>query len=149
MNCSADPGNWDPENREALHLATFAAPTPGNDHFAQRVRQTMTSTYRLANPDDLVPHVWELDEAAQIPGLYGGKLAGLSTVVVSLKPWLEQYSYQHECNAEKWRLETLADGSLFKQIGFNHLDAYLQELRIRDERLNTLAVFKAIESGPL
>jgi hypothetical protein len=63
-------GNWDPENRATLHLATFAGPTPGNGNFAERLRNAMASTYRLANPYDIAPHVWAADEAAQIPRLY-------------------------------------------------------------------------------
>jgi hypothetical protein len=142
----ANADNWDPDNRAALHLATFAAPTPGNGNFAMRINQGVASTYRLANPYDIVPHVWNPYEVAEIPHLYGSKLVVLKPAVDLLIPWLQRHCYQHECPAEAWPPELLTERPLLTQIGINHLDIYLQKLGIYDAEVNTLALFKAIGS---
>jgi hypothetical protein len=140
----ANAGNWNPQNRATLHLATFADPTPGNANFAKRVQNAMATTYRLANPYDIVPHVWAADEAARIPALYGTKLLALEPLALLLVPRLRRYGYEHECSAESWPRTSLAERPLLTQIAVNHLDAYLHKLGIYDGQLNTLAVFAPI-----
>jgi Lipase (class 3) len=140
----ANTGNWDPRNRATLHLATFADPTPGNGNFAERVQHAMASTYRLANPYDIAPHVWAAGEAARIPTLYGIKLLALEPLASLLVLRLRRYGYEHESSAESWPRPSLVERPLLTQIAVNHLDAYLQKLGIYDGQLNTLAVFAPI-----
>jgi hypothetical protein len=73
----AGPDAWDPDSRARLQVDTFAAPTPGNGGFANQFQQKINGAYRLANPQDIVPHVWDSVEIRQIPDLYENQLHDL------------------------------------------------------------------------
>lgn len=133
-----------------MHLSTFAGPTPGNSKFGDRVQPKISNPDRVANPYDIVPHVWNSVEIRQIPHLYGGKLALLAPAIEELAHWLDAHDYQHECPPQQWPAGPLTPGSLLSQIAFNHLDAYLQKAGILSDELNFLSLFKPITTphGP-
>jgi hypothetical protein len=101
---------WDPNGLATLRLATFAAPTAGDRGFAQRIQAAMTSTYRLANPNDIVPYVWNAAELKKIPELYGGKLLAVRPIVEILSVWTAARNYEHESSAQTWSTPQLAPG---------------------------------------
>ncbi len=123
---------WDTSHHATIHCYTFAAPTPGNEAFASHFRNCVTGDrYRLFNPNDLVPHVWKVEEARAIPALYSGQLGFLDGVVAAVLPILEAAKYQHEiANPTSWTPLGAHSGDLVEQIKFNHLDAYLTQLGI-------------------
>jgi hypothetical protein len=138
----AGPDGWDPGGGARLHVHTFAAPTPGNRAFANHFQQKLNAGYRLANPYDIVPHVWEPSEINQIPDLYGSQLHELKVPAHTLAKLLQPLDYQHECVAEPWPAGPLTARPLPLQITFNHLDAYLTRLCIFDAKtLSFLALF--------
>jgi len=133
-----DPAEqWDINHHATIHSFTFAAPTPGNEAFASHFRSRVTGDrYRLFNLNDLVPHVWEVKEAQEIPGLYSGQLGFLDGVVAAVLPILEAAKYQHEITPPTpWTPLPPHDGDLIEQIKFNHLDAYLTQLGILSDEL--------------
>jgi hypothetical protein len=136
---------WDPDRHATIHSYTFAAPTPGNEAFAQHFQSRINDRYRLFSPNDLVPHVWKVEEAQQIPGLYSGGLHFLDDVVTAALPVLQGLKYQHEISAPApWHPLPPHDGDLVEQIKFNHLDAYLTQLGILSGDLCFEELFKPI-----
>lgn len=63
--------NWDPSSTSAIAVQPSAGPTPGNkvwrDYYDSRLS---TTTQRLWNLIDIVPHGWQLSMLEQIPSLY-------------------------------------------------------------------------------
>jgi hypothetical protein len=127
-----DPAEqWDTSHRATIHSFTFAAPTPGNQAFADHFQSRIRDRYRLFNPNDLVPHVWKVEEARAIPALYSGQLGFLDGVVAAVLPILEAAKYQHEItDPTPWTPLPAHQADLIEQIKFNHLDAYLTQLGI-------------------
>jgi hypothetical protein len=140
---------WDPGNKATLHLYTFAGPTPGNAQFATRFQQKITDAQRFANPNDLVPHVWEPAEVKAIPDLYGDKLWFLRPAADTLALFLKEPAYTHEVPPAPWNNLTEAPLNTMQRIAFEHLDAYLQEFGIYDANtLSLLALFAPIPTSP-
>lgn len=137
----AQAEQWDPDRHVTLHCYNFAAPTPGNEAFASHFRSRISDRYRLFNPDDLVPHVWNVDEAAKIPGLYSNGLGFLDGLVQAAIPILTPLNYQHETSQAQWTQLPPHDGNLVEQIKFNHLDAYLKQLGILGGGLDFESLF--------
>jgi hypothetical protein len=134
---------WDPNRHARIGLFTFAAPTPGNSAFAGHFGKQISSDYRLYNPLDIAPHVWNATEAGEIPNLYNGELKILRGLVDALTPVLERLDYQHEGPAQPWPAPQPENEPLPAQIAFQHLDAYLRKLNLLGE-MNFLSLFKPI-----
>jgi hypothetical protein len=136
---------WDPDRHATIHSYTFAAPTPGNGAFARHFQSLVSAAcrYRLFNPNDLIPHVWKVEEAQQIPTLYSGDLGFLEPLVQTALPILQPLDYQHETDDAQWTAVP-HEGNPFDQIKFNHLDAYLTQLGILGGGLQFNELFKPI-----
>lgn len=142
---TAAPGaeQWDPNRDARISLYTFAAPTPGNSAFAAHFGKHVTNDYRLYNPLDIVPHVWNATEAGEIPDLYNSDLKILRGLVDALAPVLQRLDYQHEGPAQPWPAPQPENEPLPAQIAFQHLDAYLRRLNLLGE-MNFVNLFKPI-----
>jgi Lipase (class 3) len=139
---------WDPANKATLHLYTFAGPTPGNAQFATRFQQKITDAQRFANPNDVVPHVWEPGEVKEIPDLYGDGLWFLRPAADALALFLREPAYTHEAPPAPWKNLTETPLNTMQRIAFEHLDAYLQEFGIYDANtLSLLALFAPIPTS--
>jgi hypothetical protein len=134
---------WDPNRDARISLYTFAAPTPGNSAFADHFGKQISNDYRLYNPLDIVPHVWNATEAAEIPDLYNGELKILRGLVDALTPVLQRLDYQHEGPAQLWPAPQPENEPLPAQITFQHLDAYLSRLNLLGE-MNFVSLFQPI-----
>jgi hypothetical protein len=136
---------WDPGCKANLHLYSFSAPTPGNTGFAARFTQKITEYYRLANPYDIVTHVWDPNEVRNIPGLYGDQLTALRIPADALAFALEVLAYQHEVPSEPWTGAAVSQSNFLKRAVVEHLDSYLRKFGLYDcSALSTLALFAPI-----
>jgi len=140
---AAGAEQWDPNRDARISLHTFAAPTPGNSAFAGHFGERVTTDYRLCNPLDIVPHVWNAREAGEIPNLYNGELKILRGLVDALTPVLQRLDYQHEGPAQPWPAPQPENEALPAQIAFQHLDAYLRKFNLLGE-MNFVSLFKPI-----
>lgn len=135
---------WDPNDKATLHAYSFAAPTIGNAEFATYCESKLSSFTRVANPLDIVPHVWNVDDVSNIPQLYGGALAPLEGLITSLLPELKKLNFQHIGREMLWELDPLENRALLEEISFQHLDAYLRKLDLINE-MTTKELFQPIE----
>jgi hypothetical protein len=139
----ADAEQWDPNRDACISLHTFAAPTPGNSAFAAHFGKQLVNDYRLANPLDIVPHVWNVTETGDIPDLYNGQLKTLRGLIDGLTPVLLRLGYEHETPAQPWPVPLPENIALPAQIAFQHLDAYLREFNLLGE-MSFASLFKPL-----
>jgi lipase (class 3) len=85
---------WDPGSKANPRVYSFSAPMFGNAGFAARFKRKITDYYRLDNPYDLVPHVWDPNEVREIPGLYNDQLTALRIPADALALALQVPAYQ-------------------------------------------------------
>lgn len=140
---AASAEQWDPNHHACISLHTFAAPTPGNSEFATHLGKQTAYAYRLGNPLDIVPHVWNAKEAGNIPALYSGELKIFRGLIEALMPVLERLDYQHEAAAQPWSASPPENLALPAQIAFQHLDAYLRKFDLLGE-INFASLFEPI-----
>jgi hypothetical protein len=125
-----DRDTWDPAGNAKLNLYSFAAPTPGNSGFRDYFSGKIGNHYRLENPLDVVPHVWNTAEMNQIPEFYGGGLNFLRTLIDVVTPVLKALDFQHEVASETWDDAKPEDLPVIAQVVFQHLDAYLRRFNL-------------------
>jgi len=140
---AAGAEQWDPNRDARISLHTFAAPTPGNSAFAAHFGRQIADDYRLANPLDIVPHVWNATEAGEIPALYNGELKILGGLIDGLTPALQRLDYQHETPAQLWPAAPPEHLGLPAQIAFQHLDAYLRKFNLLGD-MSFTSLFKPL-----
>jgi Lipase (class 3) len=62
---------WDKQKRAEVFAYCFAAPTAGNEVWANYFHQRLgNNAHRIWNSLDVVPHAWQLSDMRQIPDLY-------------------------------------------------------------------------------
>ena len=136
---------WDPSAKAKLYLYTFAAPTPGNAGFANRLKQKIAASYRLANPYDIVPHAWNPKEIREIPNLYGDQLSALRIPADVLALALEATAYRHEVLSAQWTGGAVPQSDFLQRAAVEHLDFYLKQFGIYNANsLSTLALYGPI-----
>ncbi len=134
---------WDGRRGARVSCYAFAAPTPGNAAFADRIDRVLASDHHhLRNRHDIVTHAWQVDELERIPDLYAPR----RTVLEPLIPVIASRVRGLEYRQARAGVTTFA-GALDAERGFEmefihqHMDAYLDELGLLDERLNALTFF--------
>ncbi len=136
---------WDPSSRANLHLYSFSAPTPGNAGFAARFKQRIADAYRLENPYDIVPHVWDPSEVREVPDLYGDQLTALRIPADLLAAALRVTGYQHEVPAAPWTGAAVPQSNFLQRAAIEHLDSYLKKFGLYDaSTLSIVALFAPI-----
>ena len=141
---SPDAGEqWDGGRGARVSCYAFAAPTPGNAAFADRIDRVLASDHHhLRNRHDIVTHAWQADELARIPDLYAPR----RTVLEPLIPVIASRVRAARLPAGP-RGGDHVRGRARRGAGFEvefihqHLEAYLAELDVLDERLNVLTLF--------
>ncbi|BCD97344.1 lipase family protein [Marinagarivorans cellulosilyticus] len=85
-----NPVSWDPKGNSQIAVVPSAGPAAGNQAWANYYDQCLASTTtRLWNSIDIVPHAWEVDLLRQIPSLYIPAIApsslieGLSDIAIA------------------------------------------------------------------
>ena len=76
-----NPVSWDPKGNSQIAVVPSAGPAAGNQAWANYYDQCLASTTtRLWNSIDIVPHAWEVDLLRQIPSLYIPTIAPSSLI---------------------------------------------------------------------
>lgn len=141
---SPDPAErWDGGRGARVSSYAFAAPTPGNAAFADRIDRVLAGDHHhLRNRNDIVTHAWQVDELERIPDLYAPRRLVLEPLIPLITSRVRDLDYRQA----RAGVTTFA-GALDARRGFEmefihqHLDAYLAELGLLDERLNGLTLF--------
>ncbi len=141
---SPDAGEqWDGGRGARVSCYAFAAPTPGNAAFADRIDRVLAGDHHhLRNRHDIVTHAWQADELARIPDLYAPRRTVLAPLIPVIASRVQRLDYRQA----RAGVTTFA-GALDAERGFEmefihqHLEAYLDELDVLDERLNVLTLF--------
>jgi hypothetical protein len=142
LHSRLDDECWDPTRRAVVRCHAFAGPTPGNEAFAARIDGVLGEDHHhLRNMNDVVTHAWQTDELRQIPALYGGRTAPFGALIGRLAAGIAPLNYRQ---ARKGVVEfsgALAAARPFPgEFIHQHLDAYLEELRLAPA-LNALKFF--------
>jgi len=138
---SAEP--WDAGRGARVSCHTFAAPTPGNAAFADRVDRVLAGDHHhLRNSNDIVTQVWQVDELERIPDLYTPRRTVLEPLIRVIASRVRGLDYRQARAGVTTFAGTLDAGRRFEgEFIYQHLDAYLAELDLLDEDLNALTLF--------
>lgn len=142
LHSGLDDECWDPTRRAVVRCHAFAGPTPGNDAFAARIDGVLGDDHHhLRNKNDVVTHAWQTNELQQIPGLYGARTAPFGALVGGLAAAVGPLNYRQAQKGVVAFSGTLAAARSFPgEFIHQHLDAYLEELRLAPA-LNALKFF--------
>jgi Lipase (class 3) len=93
---STDAGEcWDTSRQAQVLCHAFAAPTPGNAEFANRIDAVLgAGHHHLRNTNDIVTHAFQIDELTQIPELYGARTVAFSGLVAGIVARVRASSYR-------------------------------------------------------
>ena len=133
---------WDGQRGARVSCYAFAAPTPGNAAFADRIDRVLASDHHhLRNRHDIVTHAWQVDELALIPGLYAPRHTVLEPLIPVIASRVRELDYrQARAGVTTFAGALDAKRSFEMEFIHQHLDAYLEELDLLDERLNVLTL---------
>jgi hypothetical protein len=134
---------WDGQRGARVSCYAFAAPTPGNAAFADRIDRVLASDHHhLRNRHDIVTHAWQADELTLIPDLYAPRHTVLEPLIPVIASRVRALDYRHaRAGVTTFAGALDAKRSFEMEFIHQHLDAYLEELDLLDERLNVLTLF--------
>jgi hypothetical protein len=139
---------WDVNRVATVHAYSFAGPTAGNGKFALHSDEVIGSRCRrIANRQDIAPHVWAVSDIKRIPEIYGstgienGLLAKISDVLIKR---VENLDYQQtEKHVESFTSALKPAVSFAEQAVYQHLDAYFAKMDLSKE-MNIFTFFTPI-----
>lgn len=141
---SPDVGEqWDGRRGARVSCYAFAAPTPGNAAFADRIDRVLAGDHHhLRNRHDIVTHAWQVDELTRIPDLYAPRRTVLEPLIPVIASRVQVLEYR-QARAGVTTFAGALDAERAFEVEFihQHLEAYLAELDLLDERLNVLTLF--------
>lgn len=134
---------WDGRRGARVSCYAFAAPTPGNAAFADRIDRVLASDHHhLRNRHDIVTHAWQVDELERIPDLYAPRRTVLEPLIPVIASRVRELEYrQARAGVTTFAGALDAERSFEMEFIHQHMDAYLDELGLLDERLNALTFF--------
>jgi hypothetical protein len=141
---SADPAeHWAGSRGAAVSCYAFAAPTPGNAAFANRIDRVLGSSHHhLRNTNDVVTHAWQVDELTRIPDLYAPRRTVLEPLIPVIASRVRGLDYRHARVGVTTFAGTLDPARPFvAEFVHQHLDAYLDELGLPREGVTATALF--------
>ncbi len=144
MLASADTAeHWAGRRGARVSCYAFAAPTPGNAAFAKRIDRVLAeSHHHLRNRHDVVTHAWQVDELEAIPDLYAPRRTVLEPLIPIIAARVKALDYRQARAGVTTFSGALDPGRPFvAEFVHQHLDAYLDELDLRDEGLDALTFF--------
>ena len=140
---------WKQQKGYKTTVSTYpiAGPTPGDSQFASYAAQKFGDHYHsVINNYDIVPHSWQKDKFARIPGLYsssppfnpGGQQGFRLSISYKsaydvLKVVINKKSYQRMAPDKEYAFNGKAnvypnqDGSFLKEAGYQHVKAYFSD----------------------
>jgi hypothetical protein len=134
---------WDGGRGARVSAYAFAAPTPGNAAFADRIDRVLADDHHhLRNRNDIVTHAWQVDELERIPDLYAPRRLALEPLIPLIASKVSDLDYRQARAGVTTFTGTLDAGrGVAMEFIHQHLDAYLDELDLLDDRLNGLTLF--------
>jgi uncharacterized protein YbdZ (MbtH family) len=135
--------HWGNRGGARVSCYAFAAPTPGNAAFADRIDHVLASDHHhLRNTNDIVTHAWQVDELERIADLYAPRRTVLEPLIPVIAARVRGLEYRQARAGVTTFAGTLDAGRGFEmEFIHQHLDAYLDELDLLDEHLNGLTLF--------
>ena len=147
---------WDPDDRATIHCYSYAGPTAGNAAFAERSNERIgANCHRIMNKLDIVPHAWAVGDLGLIAKLYKADvvaplpaMSDLSETIVSLTRSLDYTQVGNIVRELDGKLDP--DQPLFfHQMVHQHMDAYLEELKLTaDAKITTATFFDPLATLP-
>lgn len=134
---------WDDGRGACVASYAFAAPTPGNAGFADRIDRVLAGRHHhLRNTNDVVTHAWQVDELERIPTLYAPRRTVLEPLIPVIASRVRALDYR-QARAGVTAFAGILDAKrpFAVELVHQHLDAYLAELDLLDERLNARTLF--------
>lgn len=134
---------WDGRRGARVSCYAFGAPTPGNTAFADRIDRVLASDHHhLRNRHDIVTQVWQVDELERIPDLYAPRRTVLEPLIPVIASRVRRLEYrQARAGVTTFAGALDAERAFEREFIHQHLDAYLDELDLLDDRLNALTLF--------
>lgn len=141
---SPDPAErWDGGHGAQVVCWAFAAPTPGNAAFAERIDRVLGDDHHhLRNTNDVVTHAWQVDELEEIPQLYAPRRTVLEPLIPVITAAVKPIDYR-QARAGVIRFAGTLRGKRSFEAEFvhQHLEAYLEELELLGDQMNALTFF--------
>jgi len=139
---------WDINRVATVHAYSFAGPTAGNGKFALHSDDVIGSRcWRIANRQDIAPHVWAVNDINQIPDIYGStgiEHALLAKTSAALIKNVGTLDYQQTGkNVEPFTSALKPTVSFAEQAVYQHLDAYFEKMDLSKE-MNIFTFFTPI-----
>ena len=92
---SSSPGTAREGRGARVACHAFAAPTPGNGGFADRIDAVLgTDHHHLRNMNDVVTHAWQVDELELIPELYAPRRTVLEPLIPVITSKVKPIDYR-------------------------------------------------------
>jgi hypothetical protein len=134
---------WAGRHGARIACQAFAAPTPGNAAFAERIDRVLGDAHHhLRNRHDVVTLAWQADELARIPDLYAPRRAVLAPLIPLIISRVAGLHYRHARAGMTTFAGALDPARPFvAEFIHQHLDAYLAEFGLLGEDLNALTFF--------
>lgn len=134
---------WDGRRGARVSCYAFAAPTPGNAGFANRIDRILGGSYHhLRNTHDVVTHAWQVDELTLIPDLYAPRRTVLERLIPVIASRVRPLDYRQARTGVTAFAGTLDAARPFEmEFVHQHLEAYLEQLDLLDEGLDALTFF--------
>lgn len=135
--------HWDGRRGACVSCYAFAAPTPGNAAFANRIDRVLgRHHHHLRNTNDVVTHAWQADELAQIPELYAPRHTVLERLIPMIVSRVKGLDYRQARAGVTTFAGALDPARSFPaEFIHQHLDAYLDKLDLRADGLTALTFF--------
>jgi len=141
---SPDPAEcWDARRRAEVLSYAFAGPTPGNAALANRIDQVLgRHHHHLRNMNDIVTQAWQEDDLQHISNLYGSRSAPFGPLLRDIIADVQKLDYRHAPGD----IVTFTGGldlhrSLGMEIVYQHMDAYLAELKLLEQGITAATFF--------
>lgn len=134
---------WAGRHGARIACHAFAAPTPGNAAFADRIDRVLGDAHHhLRNCHDVVTLAWQADELARIPDLYAPRRTVLAPLIPLIVSRVAGLHYRHARAGMTTFAGALDPARPFvAEFIHQHLDAYLAELGLLGEDLNARTLF--------
>lgn len=134
---------WDGGRGARVACHAFAAPTPGNAAFADRIDTVLGSDHHhLRNMHDVVTHAWQVDELELVPDLYAPRHTVLEALIPVITAKVKPIDYrQARAGVTTFKGTLHGKRSFEAEFVHQHLDAYLAELGLLGKEMSALTFF--------
>jgi hypothetical protein len=134
---------WDPAKHASLSALPSAGPTAGNQAFAAYSDAQAVQVTRVHNALDVVPHAWTTTDLQEVPDLYAPDIEpdDLVNDFVALAIDISKNGGYTQIDLDAPALPGTVNTSIikpgdpaflnfFRQVGFQHVDAYYDLLEV-------------------